>query len=661
LRSILKYSSFKTGLILSLLLYCVYLNSQEVVINEVLTSPAPGSGSTGINANSLYNLIELPPDNREWIELYNPHPCDTVDISCYVIGSNMYSLTAGSNWGSFTFPSGTIIPPLGFIIVGGNSSQVPVLDFNINDYVPTLGTNYLDGDTARWFLRDSWGWIAIYDQLGDPVDAVFWSQVYGPSDLYVQGEYSHNIVTRTSCSGTISLLAAVNIPDIEFAGFPQSSSTSSLQRIMDADSIWYSNPQVPTPRACNAKCVKPPLIDLVIINSGCGNNNGSLIANIINGGTGPYTIAWNTGQSNDTLTGLQAGIYIITVTDFYSCFIVTDSAEILDIPAPELQINNVVHETCSEMNASAEVIVSNGTSPFTFLWNSNPPQTTAVIDNIGSGTYIVSVTDFNGCTSSESIVITNHHEPEISVVDVKNDICGIGSGSAKVVVLEGTPPFEYTWSTVPPQFDSIVSNLSPGMYTVSVSDGICTVTAGFNIYKIPAPVADFSFNPEVVYINNGKCRFTDLSTPVVFWSWDFGDGSTVLGQNPVHKYYQTGEFLVTLIVRDANDCYDSVQKYVPVREKTSIFVPNAFTPNANGRNDNFKAYGINVLDFEMNIFSRWGDQIFYSNDIETGWDGMFKGDPLPADVYVYLILYTQDNGKGGFEGKRLVGKVVLLR
>ncbi len=656
-----KYTYFKTGLVLSLLFYYVFLNSQEVVINEVFTSPPPGVNSTSINTNSLYNLLEFPPDNLEWIELYNPHPCDSVDISCFIIGSNTNALVSGSNWGAFTFPVGTVIPPLDFLIIGGNNAQVPVLDFNINDYVPNLGFSSLDGDPNRWFLRDSWGWIAIYDPAGNPVDAVYWSQVNGPLDLYAQEEYNHDIVINTSCIGPMTLDAARDIPDIEFAGFPISSSVFSLQRIRDGDTAWFASPQTPTPRTCNTNCVIPPGINFTVKNAGCGNNNGSIVVTIIDGGTGPYIIGWNTSHSGDSISGLLPGKYIITITDKYNCFIVSDSVEILDVPAPDLVITNIVHETCSDQNASAEVIVSNGTSPYTYLWNTRPPQNTAVINNVGAGTYFLTVTDVNGCSSTESVVITNHHEPEIILADVQNDVCGIGSGSARVVVLQGTPPYEYTWSTVPAQYDSIITNLVPGNYTVSVSDGVCTVSTSFSIYEIPPPVADFSFTPEVVYLNKGKCRFNDESTPVVWWKWDFGDGSSILKQNPIHTYFETGNFLVTLVVKDANDCADSISKYVPVREKTTLFVPNAFTPNANGLNDEFKAIGINVLDFEMYIFSRWGDQIFYSNDIETGWDGTFKGDPVPVDVYTYLILYTSDEATGGYAGKRLVGKVTVLR
>ena len=93
------------------------------------------------------------------------------------------------------------------------------------------------------------------------------------------------------------------------------------------------------------------------------------------------------------------------------------------------------------------------------------------------------------------------------------------------------------------------------------------------------------------------------------------------------------------------------------RECTAVSVPSAFTPNADGNNDIFRAYGENITSFTMQIMNRQGQLLFSSSDINQGWDGMFKGELQPAQVYVYTIVYT--NGRGEQNIKK--GQFTLLR
>lgn len=88
------------------------------------------------------------------------------------------------------------------------------------------------------------------------------------------------------------------------------------------------------------------------------------------------------------------------------------------------------------------------------------------------------------------------------------------------------------------------------------------------------------------------------------------------------------------------DCPDTAWTWLTVEDPTSCYVPNSFTPNGDGVNDEFMAYGVNVSEFELLIFDRWGNLIFSTTDINHGWNGTYKGNKCQEDVYVWRIKYT---------------------
>jgi hypothetical protein len=119
-----------------------------VVINEVMVTPVGG-----IATNSLYDdgtQTGLGPlANAQWIELYNTNPCDTVDVSCWMLASDM-SNASDTNNGNLRFPGGTFIPPLGYLIIGGNA--VPNADFNVYTFIDTAHCL-----SSHWWLNSHAG------------------------------------------------------------------------------------------------------------------------------------------------------------------------------------------------------------------------------------------------------------------------------------------------------------------------------------------------------------------------------------------------------------------------------------------------------------------------------------------------------------------------
>lgn len=182
--------------------------------------------------------------------------------------------------------------------------------------------------------------------------------------------------------------------------------------------------------------------------------------------------------------------------------------------------------------------------------------------------------------------------------------------------------------------------------------------------KIGAPItANFLANPPVVSLFDPICNFTDYTNGAVQWAWNFGDGNTSILQNPTNTYTNEGLYPVKLIACNADGCCDSTVKDVLVQDDYTMYIPNSFTPDENGLNDVFKvkATGISKDGFELRIYDRWGQQVFYSRDPNEAWKGTFEnsGDKvLPTAVYVYTLTFY--DAKYGEEHTQM-GRVTLIK
>jgi len=113
-----------------------------------------------------------------------------------------------------------------------------------------------------------------------------------------------------------------------------------------------------------------------------------------------------------------------------------------------------------------------------------------------------------------------------------------------------------------------------------------------------------------------------------------------------------------LIVENSVGCYDTANSVLHVTNEITLYAPTGFTPNGDGINDNFQAYGIGISEYSIWIFDRWGTQVFQSNSKDIPWNGTYnKGELCPNDVYVYKIKYTDVDGKS----HEYVGHVALTR
>ena len=127
--------------------------------------------------------------------------------------------------------------------------------------------------------------------------------------------------------------------------------------------------------------------------------------------------------------------------------------------------------------------------------------------------------------------------------------------------------------------------------------------------------------------------------------------------SPDHTYPHSGIYEVQLLVTDQNGCRDTTYSKLEVKPVSTIFVPNAFTPNGDGVNEVFRALFINIVKLNTQIYDRWGVKIAEWSDLNGSWDGNAGGSQAQSDVYVYRIDYTDINGKHDV----LIGHVTLVR
>jgi gliding motility-associated-like protein len=175
-----------------------------------------------------------------------------------------------------------------------------------------------------------------------------------------------------------------------------------------------------------------------------------------------------------------------------------------------------------------------------------------------------------------------------------------------------------------------------------------------------SPVADFSVASTVVSELEPNFQFiNECSANTLGWQWDFGDNSTDNVPSPAHTYTQRGTYNARLIATSDGGCTDTTEMPVTVEPEFTLYVPTAFTPNGDGKNDVFFAYGNEITSFTMRVYDRWGNLVFASEDIMSGWDGRAKdgSEIAQQDVYVYKIAVKD------FEGKAhgLTGSFSLLK
>jgi len=274
-----------------------------------------------------------------------------------------------------------------------------------------------------------------------------------------------------------------------------------------------------------------------------GINDGFATANP-SGGVQPYTYLWNTGATTQVLVGVAPGNYSVTVTDALGC-VGSATAMVAAAQPFQITVTGTNMTTCGVSNGTATATIVSGAGPFTYLWSNG--ATTSSIMNLAPGTYSVTVTNGNDCTTTGSVTLTAPPNVFVSIM-APNLVCvGVNNGFAMAVVNGGTGPFNFLWNTG--ATSQTITNLGPGTYTVTITDANgCTATATRTIQQ--APAINLTVNGTTVVCGQGNTGSATATATggVAPFTFLWSTGATT---NSV-----TGlvEGTYTATVTDANQC-----------------------------------------------------------------------------------------------------------
>jgi gliding motility-associated-like protein len=389
-----------------------------------------------------------------------------------------------------------------------------------------------------------------------------------------------------------------------------------------------------------------------ITNAPCfGQNGGSIDLNVA-GGTTPYSYFWNTGDTLQDLVGVAAGQYTVVVSDSNNCA----TTLIINLTQPQSGVTSTITPTQPSCfgysNGALAVVSTGGVAPYTYLWNNG--ATSPTITDLSAQQYILTVTDANGCDFIDTITL---NQPDSlvaqflipdnfgcapfqaqlinqSIGQYNNVLWTIGNGE---VVFSPDTAY-YTFNQVG-CFDLTL--------TITSANGcVASNTANSAICVIPGPVASFYATTEQIDFFSGQIQFVNNSYGGGNqYFWQFGDGSQSTQVNPAHSYpSQTiADYDVMLVAVDSNGCVDTAFQQYLQREIMRLNVPNSFTAGEDGINDNFKPI-FSAPDlikyYQFDIFNRWGELIFSTNNQYDAWDGKYKGIQCQTGAYTWKIKYT---------------------
>ena len=370
--------------------------------------------------------------------------------------------------------------------------------------------------------------------------------------------------------------------------------------------------------------------------------------NIDNGTNYPVT---NPG----TIGGFAAGTYLLTVTSPEGC---TNSEQFTVTEPAQLTLStNMIDASCySFCDGQGVVTPAGGVGPYAYDWQGQTGDQNGSVSGLCAGTYTTIVTDVFNCQAQIDYTITEPdnvipmivvdtaagcfpHQVDFENVTVSDliETTYIDFGDGYIETFVGQQSFEHTYE-------------KPGVYDVymliTTTDG-CQFEYTFEdlVEAYDNPIANFYVNPNNVSMLEATVGLVNASTDnmVLYeWSIPLGDPDTSNNENINHIQYPLdapGQYPVSLWITDVNGCQDSITKYVSILNDLTFFAPNTFTPDGDEHNQTweFHVNGIDVYDFNIKVFNRWGEIIWESNDVDVFWDGTYNGKIVEAGTYVWTM------------------------
>jgi gliding motility-associated-like protein len=366
--------------------------------------------------------------------------------------------------------------------------------------------------------------------------------------------------------------------------------------------------------------------------------------------TGASNYSWspsaglsNTSIANPLASPVSTTQYIVTGTSVNGCT-ARDTVNIIVYAKPVITKSNdvvICNSSSTQLSASGGVFYS--WSPSATLNDASVANPVAMPNT--TTTYLVKVTDANSCTNTDSIRVTVRPDP---VFKVSNPASVCANSTVQLTASGGN---FYSWQPVtslsnPFMANPIASPQTTTSYSVEITDTVCnhTSTLTTTVTVLPLPTVHASKSNDLD-CSNDLSQLT--ATGAEQYSWSPANTLNNAGiANPIARPTLTTVYVV--MGKDAHGCTnsDSVMVTITGDNKSGYFMPSAFTPNNDGKNDCYRIryWGV-IEELDFSIYNRWGERIFHTSNPNDCWDGIYKGEKQNPDVYVYLITAKTTCGK----------------
>lgn len=345
------------------------------------------------------------------------------------------------------------------------------------------------------------------------------------------------------------------------------------------------------------------------------------------------------GEITQSITVTQTGQFYMVGRDAQDCYYESNTifTTWLANPVVALAPNGLQNESCVDYNdGSITLVTTGGQAPYNYNWNTghvgNP------ITNLWDGIYRVTVTDQMGCVDSAEYSIVPAVDFYFYVDSVLNISCyGLSDGAIYTSSTGGSPPYSFNWSNG--LHGKQLLMLPVGTYTLTATDAHgCIHDSTFTLTQ-PEDILLSAAVLDSVIPYGGQTHIEATVSPSSSYSYFWTPESSLNCGNcedPDAFPVRTTSYI--LVIQDNNTkCYDTVKVIIAVDATKRIYIPNAFSPNTDSRNDTWQVFTGNVKYFHVQIYNRWGEQLFESYDINTGWDGRYKGNLVSPGVYTYTL------------------------
>lgn len=382
----------------------------------------------------------------------------------------------------------------------------------------------------------------------------------------------------------------------------------------------------------------------------------------------PLFYHWDFGVpslTNDT-SNLATPTYVFPDTGIYVVTLIANPgkqcSDTIKLPVYayekfEIDVPSVATQ-CLKNNSFNFMLTATNIASTTFTWNFTPVATPS-ISNLQNPVNIVytqpgvhtytAVAKYRVCRDTIIDSLRVIPRPKAKINNLPTTLCD----PATVAFSNGSSselPITYLW-----QFSTGATStlyeptqvFSPsGVYSVSLTVTTSSVCIDTNMVSInnvtvnPSPYAGFSFSPQITTIFDPEITINNTASPdAVSWNYAFGDGATSGFPFEKHVYETYGDYTITQYVTNNFGCSNTISQVVKILPEYRFWVPNAFTPDESTLNDVFLPIVIGAEEYIFEIYDRWGEKIFKTNDTKKGWNGTFKGQPCKQDIYVWRITF----------------------